>query len=103
MSSSYSNTHQLFRVSPGQMIYSAGGDVDPQRFLSDVNYLGTFVAGFAECLGVKTVNHALIEDATSQTAYCYAVSPDGIGSVINGIFTRHAESPDTLLNHVYQA
>jgi len=92
-----SNTHQLFRISPSQMVYSAGGDVDPQRFLSDINYLSPFTAGFAECLGVKTIKHALIEDATSRTAFCYNVSPDGIGSVINGIFTRQPELPEALL------
>ena len=90
------NPHQLFRISPSQMVYSAGGDADPQRFLSDVNYLSPFAAGFAECLGVKTIKHALIEDANSQAAFCYNVSPDGIGSVINGIFTRQPEPPEAL-------
>jgi hypothetical protein len=94
------NPHQLFRISPGQMVYSAGGTVDPQRFLSDVNYLSPYAAGFAQCLGVKTIKHALIEDATSQTAFCYQASPDGIGSVINGIFTRQPEPPEALFNNL---
>ena len=94
-----SKSHQLFRISPTQMVYSAGGEVDPQRFLSDVNYLNHFAAGFAQCLGVKTVKHALIEDATSQTAFCYSGSPDGIGSVINGIFTRQPEPPEALFTN----
>ena len=93
-----SKPHQLFRISPSQMVYSAGGDVDPQRFLSDVNYLNHVAAGFAQCLGVKTIKHALIEDATTQTAFCYHVSPDGIGSVINGIFTRQPEPPEALFD-----
>jgi hypothetical protein len=96
------NPHQLFRISPGQMVYTAGGAVDPQRFLSDANFLNHFAAGFAQCLGFKTIKHALIEDATSQTAFCYNVSPDGIGSVINGIFTRQPEPPEALFDNFYE-
>ena len=98
----FSPVHQLFRISPSQMVYSAGGEVDPQRFLSDVKYLEPFAAGFAHCLGAKTIKHALIEDATSRIAYCYRPSPDGIGSVINGIFTRQPESPEALLHSINQ-
>ncbi len=91
-----SPSYQLFRISPSQMVYTAGGDVDSQRFLTDVNYLNPFAAGFAECLGVKTIKNALIEDAASRTAFTYNVSPDGIGTVINGIFTRQPDSPEAL-------
>jgi hypothetical protein len=95
-----SQPYQLFRISPSQMVYAVGGDVDPQRFLSDVNFLNPFAAGFAECLGVKTIKHALIEDATSQAAFAYKPSPDGIGTVINGIFTRQPEPPEALFNNL---
>ena len=89
---------QLFRISPDQFVYTVGGDADPQRFLSDANFLNPFAAGFAECLGFKTIRHAIIEDAQSRTAFAYRVSPDGIGTVINGIFTREPGSPGTLLD-----
>lgn len=92
-----SPSHQLFRISPSQMVYSAGGDADPQRFLSDLNYLDQFTVGFAQCLGFKTIKHALVEDANSQAAFSYHLSPDGIGTVINGIFTRQPEPPEALL------
>lgn len=91
---------QLFRISPTQMVYSAGGDIDPQRFLSDVNYVGRYAAGIAECLGARTIDHALIEDAFSQTAFYYATSPDGIGAVVNGIFTRSPQPPGELLDRL---
>jgi cAMP phosphodiesterase len=92
-------SHQLFRISSSQTVYTAGGDVDPLRFQSDVNYLNHFAAKFAQCLGAKTIKHALIEDATTQTAFSYHASPDGIGTVINGIFTRQPEPPEALLNN----
>ncbi len=79
------------------MVYTAGGEVDPQRFLADVNYLNHFAAGFAQCLGAKFIKHALIEDATTQTAFSFHASPDGIGSVINGILSRQPEPPEALL------
>lgn len=97
-----SKTHQLFRISSGQTVYSVGGDVDPQSFLQDANYLNQYAAEFGECLGAKTIRHAIIKDATTQTAFSYHASPDGIGSVINGVFTRQPELPETMLANFYE-
>lgn len=95
-------SHQLFRISSGQTLYSVGGDVDPQRFLQDANYLNQFAAEFGQCLGAKTIRHAIIQDATTQTAFSYHASPDGIGSVINGVFTRKPEPPESMLANFHE-
>ena len=91
------STEQIFRIASNQTVYTAGGDVDPQRFVADVNYLMHYASGFAECLSVKTVLYALVEDTASRTAFQFTTSPDRTGSVVNGIFTHGPELPGTLL------
>lgn len=92
-----SKPHQLFRISPLDLVYTAGGDADPQRFVSDVKYLTRYAAGMVRALGARTLERVLLEDASSQTAFYYAGSPNGAGPVVNGIFTRTPHPPEDLL------
>jgi hypothetical protein len=83
------------------MVDTVGGDVDPHRFRSDVAYLTHFAAGIGDCLGTKTILNAVIEDATSQTAFYYT-SGDVSGPIVNGIFTRKIRPPGELLDSLHE-
>jgi hypothetical protein len=89
--------YQLFRISPSKMVYTTGGDVDAQHFATDVKFITHYAAGIAQCLGAKTIRQVVIEDHASQTAFYFAGSPDGIGAVVNGIYTRTTHTPQELL------
>jgi len=90
-------SYQLFRISPSKMVHTIGGELDGQHFVSDVKFTTHYAAGLAECLGAKTIRKVILQDHSSQTAYYFAGSPDGIGAVVNGIHTRTPHSPQELL------
>lgn len=93
---------QLFRISPDKAVHTAGGPIDPERFVTDVQFISHYAAGFAECLGVKTISNVIIDDVTSQTAFYYLPSRGGSGTLVNGIITQTRHTPEELLEQLHE-
>ena len=93
---------QLFRISPDKAVHTAGGDLDPQRFVTDVQFISHYAAGFAECLGVHTISDVIIDDVNSQTAFFYLPAREGTGTLINGVITQTRHTPEELLEQLHE-
>ena len=87
---------QLYQVTSGDNVRSTGDQQSQQRFLNEVKYVEYYAKLIGECLGMKTLELGVVEDADAQTAFRYVPSPDGQGSVVNG-FLSHTRKPLTRL------
>lgn len=92
----------LFRIAPGPVVHASNGLLDSQRFVFEVDYLTHFAGKIGECLGMKKIELGLVEDARSQTAFCFATSPDGHGRVVNGVFAEGHRAPSELVHELHE-
>ncbi len=73
----------LFQVTSGTNVRGTGDADEQQRFLNEVRYVDHFSKLIGTCLGMRSVELAVVEDAESQTAFYYAPAAEG-GSSVNG-------------------
>lgn len=81
----FSDSHRapLFQVTDGSQVRGTGTTDEQQRFLNEVRYVDHFGKLIGNCLGMRSMELAVVEDADSQTAFFYAPAGDG-GATVNG-------------------
>jgi len=87
---------QLYQVVDGDSVRSTSDQQSQQRFLNEVKYVEYYAKLIGDCLGMKTLELGVVEDADAQTAFRYVTGPDGVTPVVNG-FLSHTRKPLTRL------
>ncbi len=78
----------LFQVLSGHSVRGTGDAEEQQRFYNEVQYVDYFAKRIGECLGMRSLELGVVEDADSQTAFFYTPGASGQGSVVNGFVTN---------------
>jgi hypothetical protein len=87
MSATDSQAVPLFQVLSGNSVRGTGDAEQQQRFYNEVQYVDYFAKRIGECLGMRSLELGVVEDANSQTAFFYAKGTGGQATVVNGFVT----------------
>lgn len=88
MSTTTSEPVELYQVVGGNEVRGTGNKQSQQRFLNEVMYVDYYAKQIGECLGMRTLELGVVEDADTQTAFFYAPSGnEKDGPAVNGFIT----------------
>jgi hypothetical protein len=88
MASTETQSIPLFQVLAGNTVRGTGDPEQQQRFFNEVQYVEYYAKRIGESLGMRSLDVGMVEDAESQTAFCYAPGTGGQGVVVNGFVTK---------------
>lgn len=85
---------QLFRITPGPVVYATDSHLDSAHLCEEVDYLTDYASQMAECLGTEGFEVGLVEDSASQTAfYRIPYGPVFGPALVNGVIARGRKRP----------
>ena len=85
---------QLFRIAPGPVVHTTDSAMSNAQLCEEVDYLTEYADKMAECLGARSFELGIVEDATAQTAFYRIPVGPGLGhAVVNGIVNRAKKKP----------
>jgi len=93
---------QLYQVVSGESVRGTGDQTAQQRFLNEVKYLEYYAKLIGECLGMKTLELGVVEDAETQTAFCYVAGRDGEESTVNGFLSSKRKPLSRIVEQLRQ-
>ena len=85
---------QLFRIAPGPVVHTTDSATSSTQLCEEVDYLTEYADKMAECLGARSFELGLVEDATTQTAfYRIPVGRSLDHALVNGIISKAKKKP----------